>query len=123
LVSARTCIGGGSNADRRAFATGLISAGNHIEVLVVKGGEGSTGIWPTNNRSGMTFLGIVPTAMSVGRFGTIIFKYLVSTSFGAEVYLVLLSLMVPGSGLLCRNSAGAIVAAIMLVTGVPQALH
>lgn len=71
----------------------------------------------------MVLLGTIPTALSAGQYGAFEFTDLVSAALGAGIYLALLSLMVLGLGLLCRNSAGAIVCAIMLVIGLPQILQ
>ncbi|WP_404290690.1 hypothetical protein [Glutamicibacter arilaitensis] len=71
----------------------------------------------------MTLAATIPTALSAGVYGVFDFADLLSACLGAGVYLALLSLMVLGLGLLCRNSAGAIVSAIMLVIGLPQILQ
>ncbi|MGO3527846.1 hypothetical protein [Glutamicibacter arilaitensis] len=71
----------------------------------------------------MIALATVPTALSAGEYGTFDFADLVSAALGSGTYLALLSLMVLGLGLLCRNSAGAIVSTIMLVIGLPQILQ
>ncbi|PRA10495.1 ABC transporter [Arthrobacter sp. MYb211] len=71
----------------------------------------------------MIGLGTIPAALSAGQYGAFTFSDLVSACLGAGAYLALLSLMVLGLGLLCRNSAGAIVSAIMLVIGLPQILQ
>ncbi len=71
----------------------------------------------------MIALATVPTALSAGEYGAFDFTDLVSAALGAGTYLALLSLMVLGLGLLCRNSAGAIVSTIMLVIGLPQILQ
>ncbi|MGP9489737.1 hypothetical protein ACT3R5_14355 [Glutamicibacter sp. AOP5-A2-7] len=71
----------------------------------------------------MIGLGTIPAALSAGQYGAFALSDLVSACLGAGAYLALLSLMVLGLGLLCRNSAGAIVSAIMLVIGLPQILQ
>ncbi|MNW26797.1 ABC transporter [Arthrobacter sp. MYb222] len=71
----------------------------------------------------MIGVGTIPAALSAGPYGAFAVSDLVSACLGAGTYLALLSLMVLGLGLLCRNSAGAIVSAIMLVTGLPQILQ
>ncbi|KWR72133.1 hypothetical protein RN04_07625 [Arthrobacter sp. W1] len=71
----------------------------------------------------MILLATIPTAVSAGEYGTFSLPDLVSAALGAGTYLALLSLMVLGLGLLCRNSAGTIVCAIMLVIGLPQILQ
>lgn len=68
-------------------------------------------------------LATIPTALSAGEYGAFSFPDLVSASLGAGTYLAMLSLMVLGLGLLCRNSAGTIVCVIVLVIGVPQILQ
>lgn len=71
----------------------------------------------------MILLATIPTALSAEQYGVFELSDLLSAAFGAGIYLALLSLMVLGLGLLCRNSAGAIVSAIMLVVGLPQILQ
>lgn len=68
-------------------------------------------------------LGTIPTALGAERFGVFTAGDLVSAALGAGGYLALLGLMVIGLGLLIRNSAGAIVAMLMLVIGLPQILQ
>lgn len=72
---------------------------------------------------GLILVGTIPTALSAEQYGEFGFSDLISASLGAGIYLGLLSLMVLGLGLLCRNSAGAIVSAIALVVGLPQILQ
>lgn len=64
----------------------------------------------------------LPTALAAGRYGEFDLSQLFSASLGAGTYLALLSLMVLGLGLLCRNSTGAIISLIVLVIGLPQIL-
>lgn len=71
----------------------------------------------------LVLLGTIPSALSAGQYGEFEFIDLVTAALGAGIYLGLLSLMVLGLGMLCRNSAGAIVGAIMLVIGLPQILQ
>lgn len=71
----------------------------------------------------MILLATIPTALSAGEYGVFELADLLSAALGAGAYLALLSLMVLGLGLLCRNSAGTIVLAILLVTGLPQILQ
>lgn len=71
----------------------------------------------------MIVLTTLPTVLSAGEHGTFDFTDLVSAALIAKTYLALLSLMVLGLGLLCRNSAGVIVSTIMLVIGLPQILQ
>ena len=65
----------------------------------------------------------IPTALGAGQYGQFAFADLFSASMGAGTYLALLNLMVLGLGLLCRNSAGALVSLIALVLGLPQILQ
>ncbi|WP_347039956.1 hypothetical protein AAHB37_07620 [Glutamicibacter halophytocola] len=65
----------------------------------------------------------IPTALGAGQYGQFAFADLFSASLGAGTYLALLNLMVLGLGLLCRNSAGALVSLIALVLGLPQILQ
>lgn len=68
-------------------------------------------------------LASIPTALSAGEYEAFVFADLAAATLGAATYLSLLSLMTLGLGLLCRNSAGAIVLAILLVVGLPQILQ
>lgn len=71
----------------------------------------------------MVLIATIPTALSAEQYGAFVPSDLLSASIGAGTYLALLSLMVLGLGLWCRNSAGAIVSAMMLVVGLPQVLQ
>lgn len=68
-------------------------------------------------------LATIPAALSAGHYGQFGLDDLLSASLGAGAYLALLNLMALGLGLLCRNSAGAIVSVLVLVIGLPQILQ
>ncbi|HJX78314.1 ABC transporter permease subunit [Glutamicibacter sp.] len=71
----------------------------------------------------MILLATIPTALSAEKYGVFDLSDLLSAAVGAGVYLALLSVMVLGLGLVTRNSAGAIVSAIILLVGLPQILQ
>ncbi|WP_279402567.1 hypothetical protein [Arthrobacter sp. JCM 19049] len=67
-------------------------------------------------------LGAVPAALSAGEYGVFDAVDLIRALAEAGVYLGLMMLMVLGIAALCRNSAGTIVAALVLLVGMPQLL-
>ncbi|WP_313814690.1 hypothetical protein [Glutamicibacter sp.] len=68
-------------------------------------------------------LGTIPAGLAADNYGSFAFSDLATAALGAGAYLALLSLMMIGLSLLCRNSAGSIVAMLMLVVGLPQILQ
>lgn len=68
-------------------------------------------------------LGTIPTVMGAESFGVFSVGALAWAALAARGYLALLGLMIIGLGLLTGNSAGGIVAMLMLVIGLPQTLQ
>lgn len=67
-------------------------------------------------------LGTVPAALSAGEYGVFDTVDLIRALAGTGVYLGLMMLMVLGIAALCRDSVGTIVAALVLLIGMPQLL-
>lgn len=65
-------------------------------------------------------LGTLAAAWGAGEYGAYTAGEFLAAASGAGIYLALMMLMVLGLAALCRNTAGSITAALVLLIGLPQ---